>query len=122
MITKKSKTYLIKENKKLQKINNFIHKNMLHDIPHEVLSDIACEAYEGKINAEQFLGACRFMDYYERYFKNMGESFQKYEFKEENGFFSRWGRMIDAPTFWQKERRKREREKFELELKEQFDN
>ena len=115
---KLSNSFLLKENRKLKKIQDFIHRQMLYSIPRDVLTDIACEAYQGKISADQFLGACRFMDYYEKEFKKLGEQWKKYVIKDTDTdwFFSNWARSIDAPTTWTMERLKVEREKKNKEV------
>jgi len=111
----KSKTKLIKENRKLEKINDFVIEKVMYVIPREVLSDIACEAYDGKISAEQFLGACRYVDYMESWFEKIGKEWEKYVIKEQQVFHC-YGRHIDAPTTWTKESRKANRERVEQEI------
>ena len=95
----KSKSKLIKENRELNILQKFIHMEMMHDIPKTVLTKMACEAYAGKISAEQFFGGCRFMDYFEE--EMMNKKFWEKETNDEQSrryFFTKWGRMIDAPT------------------------
>jgi len=109
----KSKNQLIKENRELTRLADFINRELLHCIPHRVLSDILAECYDGKLNPEQFLGACRFMDYLETEFMR-NEYWKKYTNDIGSGryFFTKWAREIDAPTLWQviKVREKKEKD------------